>query len=163
MAPTTSNDDEHGNDDINWRLVSVGKWNTPMLKGKQHGQGAPIASSGGRPSRKNSSENCEGGFKATLTSGTVEVSFVTDPVKRSSFNLCIRLREFIKESQVMDPSFRIMPLEREGGDCINQPEDWPNTKEGIDRCYRYWSRSNNVSGKMKIVTKLSLVQLKLRL
>jgi hypothetical protein len=54
-----------------------------------------------------------------------------------------------------------MPLEGEGGDCINQPEDWPNTKEGIDSFYRHWSRPNNVSGKMKIVTKLSLVQLKL--
>jgi hypothetical protein len=61
----------------------------------------------------------------------------------------------------MDPSFRIMPLEGEGGDCINQPEDWPNTKEGIGIFYRHWSRPKNVSGKMKIVTKLSLVQLKL--
>jgi hypothetical protein len=63
----------------------------------------------------------------------------------------------------MDPSFRSMPLEGEGDDCINQPEDCPNTKEGIDQCYRHWSIPNNVSGKMKIVTKLSLVQLKLTL
>jgi hypothetical protein len=61
----------------------------------------------------------------------------------------------------MDPSFRIMRLEGGGGDCINQLADWPNTKEGIDQFYRHWSRANNVSGKMKIVTKLSLVQLKL--
>jgi hypothetical protein len=74
-------------------------------------------------SRKNSSENDHGGFKGTLTSGTVEVMFMTDPAKRSSFNLCMRLRYFIKEAQVMYPSFRIMPLEGEGGDCINQPED----------------------------------------
>jgi hypothetical protein len=47
----------------------------------------------------------------------------------------------------MDPSFWIMPLKGEEGDCINQPEDWPNTKEGIDRFYRHWSRPNNVSGK----------------
>jgi hypothetical protein len=62
------------------------------------------------------------------------------------------LQEFIKEAQVMDPSFRIMPLEGDGGDCINQPEDWPNSKEGIDRFYRHWIRANNVSGKMKIAT-----------
>jgi hypothetical protein len=86
---------------------------------------------------------------------------MTDPTKRIPFNLCIRLRESIKEAQVMDPSFQIMPLEREGGDCINQPEDWPSTNEGIDRFYRHWSRPNNVSGKMKIFTKLTLVQLKL--
>jgi hypothetical protein len=54
-----------------------------------------------------------------------------------------------------------MPLEGEGGDCVNQPEDWLNTKKGIAIFYRHWSRPNNVSGKMKIVTKLSLVQLKL--
>jgi hypothetical protein len=96
-----------------------------------------------------------------MTSGTVEVRFMTDPEKGSLFNLCMRLREFIKEVQVMDPSFRIMPLEGEVGDCINQPEDWPNTKEGIDRFYRHWSRPKKVSGKMQIVTKLSLFQLNL--
>jgi hypothetical protein len=89
---------------------------------------------------KNSSENDDGGFKATVTSGTVEVSFMTDPAKRSSFNLCIRLREFIKEAQVLDPSFRTMPLEGEDGDFINQPEDWLKTKEGIDRFYLHRSR-----------------------
>jgi hypothetical protein len=52
-------------------------------------------------------------------------------------------------------------MEGGGGDCINQPEDWSNTKEGIDRFYQHWSRPNNVSGKMKIFAKLSLVQLKL--
>jgi hypothetical protein len=30
----------------------------------------------------------------------------------------MRLQEFIKEALVMDPSFRIMPLEGDGGDCI---------------------------------------------
>jgi hypothetical protein len=88
---------------------------------------------------------------------------MTDPAKQSPFNLCMRLREFIKDAQVTDPSLQIMPLEVEGGDCINQTEDWPNNKEGIDRFYWHWSRPNNVSGKMKIVTKLSLVQLKLTL
>jgi hypothetical protein len=52
MAPTTSNDDGDGNDDINWRLVGTRKSNTPMRKGKQHGHGAPIASSGGGLSEK---------------------------------------------------------------------------------------------------------------
>jgi hypothetical protein len=52
MAPITSNDDGNGNDDINWRLVGAGKSNTPMRKGKQHGDEAPITSSGGGPSEK---------------------------------------------------------------------------------------------------------------
>jgi hypothetical protein len=54
-----------------------------------------------------------------------------------------------------------MPLEGEGGECISSAENWPNTKDGIYKCYRHWSRENNVSGKMKIFTKLSLVHLKL--
>jgi hypothetical protein len=54
-----------------------------------------------------------------------------------------------------------MPLEGEGGECISSAEDWPNTKDDIDKFYRHWSRANNVSGNMTIVTKLSLVQLKL--
>jgi hypothetical protein len=146
---------------MNWRLAGSEKSNTPLRKAKQHKHGATNESLGGGPKHKHSSENDDGGFKATVTSSTVEVRFMTEPAKQISFNLCMRLREFIKEAQVMDPSFCIMPLEGEGGYCINQSEDWPNTKEGIDRFYRYWSPRNNVSGKMKIVTKLSLLKLKL--
>jgi hypothetical protein len=36
----------------------------------------------------------------------------------------------------------------------------PNTKEGIDKYYSHWSRPNNVAGKIKIVTDLSMMQLK---
>jgi hypothetical protein len=93
-----------------------------------------------------------------VTSGTVEVRFVTDPARRSWFNICMRLLEFIKEAQVIDPSFRSVHLEGGGGDCINQPEDWHNTKEGIDRFYRHRSIPNNVSGKMKILAKPSPAQ-----
>jgi hypothetical protein len=149
MIPTTSNDDANGNDDMNWILFDSEKSNTPLRQGNQHEYGAPNASLGGGPRGKNSSVNNDGGFKATVTSCTVEVKFTTESATRSSFNLCMRLRELSKEAQVMDPSFRIMPLEGKGGDCINQPEDWPNTKEGIGRFYRHWSRPNKVSGKMK--------------
>jgi hypothetical protein len=61
----------------------------------------------------------------------------------------------------MDSSFRIMPLKGEGDECIASAEDWPNTKDGIDKLYRHWNRTNNISGEMKIVTKLSLAKLKL--
>jgi hypothetical protein len=54
-----------------------------------------------------------------------------------------------------------MPLKVEGGECIASAEDWPNTKDGIDKLYHQWSQANNLAGKMKIVTKLSLAQLKL--
>jgi hypothetical protein len=136
MITITSNDNANGNDDINWRLVGSGKLNTPFRKGNQHEHRATNASKGGGPKGKHISENDDDGFKATVTSGTVEGRFMTEPAKRSSFNLCMQLREFIKEARLMDPSFRIMPLEGEGGDCINQPEDWSNIKKGIDRFYR---------------------------
>jgi hypothetical protein len=161
MNATTNNEEANCSDNMNWKLVSSGETNTPLRKAKQHEHRATSESSGDGQKRKNSSVNDDGGFKSKVTSRTVEVRFVTDPVKRSSFNLWMRLREFIKEAQVMDPSFRIMPLEGAGGECINQAKDWPNTKEGIDIFYRHWSRPNNISGKMKIAMKLSLVQLKL--
>jgi hypothetical protein len=47
---------------------------------------------------------------------------------------------------VIDPSFQIITLEGECGDCINQPKDWPNTKEGIDRFYQHWQRIEEESG-----------------
>jgi hypothetical protein len=43
---------------------------------------------------------------------------------------------------------------------VTKPEEWPNTKEGIDKYYSHWRRPNNVAGKMKIVTALSMMQLK---
>jgi hypothetical protein len=49
-----------------------------------------------------------------------------------------------------------------GGGTITKPEEWPNTKEGIDKYYSHWIRQNNVAGKLKIVTALSMMQLKNR-
>jgi hypothetical protein len=90
----------------------------------------------------------------------VEVRFMIDQRKRTFFNLCILLREFIAEAQAMDTSFCIVQLEGDEGECISYAEYWPNNKDGIDKFYRHQSRANNVSGKMRIVTKLSLAQLK---
>jgi hypothetical protein len=97
---------------------------------------------------------------AKVHSGTVEVRFMTDQGKRTSFNLCLWLREFIAEAQNMDTSLRIIQLEGDEGECISSAEGWPNNKDGIDKFYRHQSRSKHVSGKMRIVTKLSLAQLK---
>jgi hypothetical protein len=83
-----------------------------------------------------------------------------DVNRRRDFNLCMRLREFIVEAGVMDPTFSILPLGGNGARTITKPEEWPNTKEGIDKQYSHWSRPNNVAGKMKIDTALSMMQLK---
>jgi hypothetical protein len=47
-----------------------------------------------------------------------------------------------------------------GGGTITKPEEWPNTKEGIDKYYSHWSWQNTVAEKIKIVTSLSMMQLK---
>jgi hypothetical protein len=101
---------------------------TPLRKAKQHEHRETNKSSGGAGKRHNGSDKYDSGFKAKVMRSTVEVRFMTDPAKRSSFNLCMRLQEFIKEAQAMDSSLQIIPLEGEGGECINQAEDWPNTK-----------------------------------
>jgi hypothetical protein len=72
----------------------------------------------------------------------------------------MRLRELIVEARIMDPTFSILPFGGNGGETITKPEEWPNTKEGIDKYYSHWSQQNNVAGKMKIVTALSIMQLK---
>jgi hypothetical protein len=92
--------------------------------------------------------------------GTIEVRFMIDVNRRRDFNLCMRLREFIVAARVMDPTFSILPLGGNGGEMITKPEEWPNTKEGIDKYYSHWSRQNNVAGKIKIGTALSIMQLK---
>jgi hypothetical protein len=59
----------------------------------------------------------------------------------------------------MDLTFSILPLGENRGESITKPEEWPHTKEGIDKYYSHWSRMNNVAGKMKIITSLSMMQL----
>jgi hypothetical protein len=157
---TTTNNDDKDNDDMTWKVVQTRKSTTPLRKAKHYEQGQTNGSEREQPKNKNGSEQDDGGFKAQVNSGTVEVRFMIEKVKRNYFNLCIRLREFIAEAQAMDSSFRIMPLEGEGGECITSAEDWPNTKDGIEKVYRHWIRAHIIPGKMKIVTKLSLAQLK---
>jgi flagellar basal body rod protein FlgG len=71
----------------------------------------------------------------------------------------MRLREFIVEARVK-ASIQYFTFGGNGGEKITKPEEWPNTKEGIDKYYSHWSRQNNVAGKIKIVTALSMMQLK---
>jgi hypothetical protein len=107
-------------------------------------------------------QNACGGVKSSTNSGTIEVHFMIDSNRRRDFNPCMRLREFIVEARVMDRTFSILPLGGNGWETITKPEEMPNTKEGIDQYYSHWSRQNNVAGKMKIVTALSMMQLKNR-
>jgi hypothetical protein len=46
------------------------------------------------------------------------------------------------------------------GGTITKPEESPKTEEVIDKYYSHWSRQNNAAGKIKIVTALSMMQLK---
>jgi hypothetical protein len=88
---TTTNNDDNGNDDMTWMVVRTGKSTTPLRKATQHEHGHTSGSMREHPKRKNGSEQDDGGFKAQVNSGTVEVRFMIDPAKRNSFNLCIRL------------------------------------------------------------------------
>jgi hypothetical protein len=80
-----------------------------------------------------------------------------DPNQRREFNLCLRLGEFTVEVRVVDPTFSILPLGENGGETITKAA---NTNEGICKYYSHWSRMNNVSGNMRIVTALSMMQYK---
>jgi hypothetical protein len=157
---STTNDDHNANDGMTWKVVQTGKSNTPLRQPKHLKQGQSNRNEREQVKRKNGSDQYDGGFRAKVHSGTVEVRFMIDQGKRTSFNLCLRLCEFIAEAQPMDTSFRIIQLKGDEGECISSAEDWPNDKDGIDKFYNHHSRANNVSGKMRIVTKLSLAQLK---
>jgi hypothetical protein len=145
MIPTTNNDDK-GNDDMTWKVVWTGKSNTPLRKAKHYEQGQTNGSEREQVKCKNGSEQDDGGFNAQVHSGTVELHFMIYQGKRTYFNLCIRLREFISEARSMDSSFRIMQLKGDGGECITLAEDRPSNNDGIDKFYCHWSRANNVSG-----------------
>jgi hypothetical protein len=60
----------------------------------------------------------------------------------------------------MDQTFSVLPLGGNGGETITEQEEWPNMKEGINKYYYHWSLQNNVAGKIKIVSALSMMQLK---
>jgi hypothetical protein len=102
---TTTNDDDNGDNNMTWKVVRTGKSSTPLRKAKQHEHGQPDVIERDNPKRKNGSEHDDGGFKVQVNIGTVEVRFIIESTKRNSFNLCMRLREFITEAQAMDSSF----------------------------------------------------------
>jgi hypothetical protein len=88
---TTTNNDDKVNDYTTWKVFRTGKSRTPLRKAKHYEQGQKNGSDREQPKNKNGSEQDDGGFKAQVNSGTVEVRFEIDQAKRNSFNLCIRL------------------------------------------------------------------------
>jgi hypothetical protein len=108
---TTNNDEDNGDNDMAWKVVRSGKSSTPLRKETQRSHGEPSGSSGDPSKRRHGSDNADGGFKAGVTSGAAEVRFLIDPMKCSSFNICMILIEFITEAQAMDSSFHTIPLE----------------------------------------------------
>jgi hypothetical protein len=89
---TPTNNEDKGDDDMTWKIVRTGKSTTPLRKAKHYEQGQTNGSERKKSKSKNGSEQDDGGFKAKVNSGTVEVRFMIDQAKRNSFNLCIRLR-----------------------------------------------------------------------
>jgi hypothetical protein len=74
-----------------------------------------------------------GGVRWKVNSGTIEVRFMIDPKRRRELNLCLRLRQFIAAARVLDPIFSIPPLSEDRGENITKAEEWPHTKEGINK------------------------------
>jgi hypothetical protein len=76
--------------------------------GGQLTRGGEHAFDGGRTTRGENQHT--GGVRSSTNSGTIEVRFMIDVNRRLDFNLCMRLREFIIQARVMDPTFSILPL-----------------------------------------------------
>jgi hypothetical protein len=89
---STTNDDDKGNDDTTWKVIRTGKSNTSLRKPKHYEQGQTNRNEREQVKRKNGSDQDDGGLRAKVHSGTVEVRFMIGQGKRTSFNLCIRLR-----------------------------------------------------------------------
>jgi hypothetical protein len=88
----------------------------------QSSRGGEHACGGGRPTKDDNQH--AGGVRSSTNSGTIEVRFMIDVNRRRDFNLCMRLREFIIQARVMDPTFSILPLGENGGGRL------PNLKNG---------------------------------
>jgi hypothetical protein len=117
---STTNNDDNANDGMTCKVVRTGKLNTPLRQPKHPEQGQSNINEREQFKRKNGSDQDNGGLRAKFHSGTLEVRFMIDQGKRTSFNLCLRLSEFIAEAQTMDTSFRIIQLEGDEGECICQ-------------------------------------------
>jgi hypothetical protein len=95
---------------------------TPLRKAKKQEHGQPSAK------RKSGSEQDDGGFKAQVNSGKLEVRFMIYPTKRKSFNLCMRLREFITEAQSMDSRFESCYSKVKVGNASHQQRTVPTPR-----------------------------------
>jgi hypothetical protein len=97
-----------------WRRVSAASKNKSNMSADDDAPGGTtnntykLADDGDR--------NAGGGVKSSTNSGTIEVRFMIDANHHRDFNLCMRLREFIVEARVMDPTCSILPLGKMGGE-----------------------------------------------
>jgi hypothetical protein len=117
MNTTNNNDTNPVDDDMNWKVVGGRTSETPLRN----------------KAKETEHEHAETSSNAMESGGTIEVRFMIDPKRRREFNMCLRLREFIVEAGVMDPTFSILPLGGDGGESITKADEWPSTKEGIDK------------------------------
>jgi hypothetical protein len=89
--------------------------------------------------------------------GYVDVRFMCGNGK--GFNIARGVNQFIAAARAIDKDFCLLPLRGQDNNlCI--PEDVPNSKEGIQKCFRHRVSVNNVAGSIKIQTKFSISQLK---
>jgi hypothetical protein len=86
MNTANSNDTNPVNDDMNWKVVGGQTSETSLWKAKETVHEHAEISAKAMES---------GGLRSKVNSGTVEVRFMIDPKRRTSFNLVLRLREFI--------------------------------------------------------------------
>jgi hypothetical protein len=109
MSSINNNDNDMDDDTINWRVFSGRKPETPLQKAK-----VTVKDN----AEKIAVDMDTGGLNAKVNSGTIVVRFMIDPKRHREFNLCLRLREFIMEARSMDVTFRILPLDEDGGESV---------------------------------------------
>jgi hypothetical protein len=99
---------------------NAGKYNDKNNNTYKFG-GPPGAPDGGvRSLLRGGDQHGVGGVRSSANSRTIEVRFVIDVNHHRDFNLCMRLREFIVEARVMDPTFSVLALGGNGGASTNR-------------------------------------------
>jgi hypothetical protein len=90
----------------------------------------------------------------------VRFMFATKSTAASArFNLARSMKNFTIASRQFDENFCILPLYRDGNP-IRKPQDMLNSKDAITVYYRHRLAGNNVSGKMRIQSTITIAQMK---
>jgi hypothetical protein len=97
--------------------------------------------------------------KARYFVGTINLGFAISETKKGTLNVLLLLKRFMSFAKQTDTEFRLEPLNG-SGQCITNPGNIPNSKDGIDLYYQHHLAADGIHGKINVTMSRTMGEMK---